>query len=388
MIIIQILISQFKMKKLFLFVSLMISGAAVYAQFAQTKMQLSVTEHNFGTFKEEAGRQTFDFIVTNTGTDPLVIQNVVASCGCTTPEWTKQPIAAGAQGKITAIYDPQGRPGPFNKTLSVYSNSKPEVVVLVIKGEVIAREKTVEQLYIFPVGAIRFESNHLAFTNVKKTEKKIRVMKIINTSAEPVKIEFLSLPAHLVLKANPETLKPGQKGLVEGTYDATKNQGWGNVSDMVKISLNGVPQENVYYYVSANLVEDFSSLSKQDLENAPSFKLASNTFDLGKIKGSTQNEVEFKFTNAGKSDLLIRHIRATCGCTAIQQGNQGVGIKPGGSGSIKATFSSGGYKGKTSKAVYVYTNDPKNSEVVLMINADVEQPVAEKPAGARPALTE
>ena len=75
----------------------------------------------------------------------------------------------------------------------------------------------------------------------------------------------MQLPAHLTLKANPETLKPGQKGLVEGTYDATKNQGWGNVSDMVKIKLNGVVQENVYYYVSANLVEDFSSLSKEDL---------------------------------------------------------------------------------------------------------------------------
>ncbi len=214
----------------------------------------------------------------------------------------------------------------------------------------------------------------MAFTSVKKTEKKMRVMQIINTSSEPVKVEFEGLPAHLLLKANPETLKPGQKGLIEGTYDGTKNQNWGNVSDMIKVKLNGVVQQNVYYYVSANLVEDFSSLSKEELLNAPVFKVESNTFDLGKIKGSTQNNVEFKFVNAGKSDLLIRNIRATCGCTAIQQGTQGVGIKPGESGSIKATFSSGGYNGKVTKAIYVYTNDPKNSEVVLMLSADVEQP--------------
>jgi len=186
------------------------------------------------------------------------------------------------------------------------------------------------------------------------------------------------LPAHLQLKANPETLKPGQKGLVEGTYDATKNAAWGNVNDMIKIVLNGVPQENVYYYVSANLVEDFSSLSKEDLENAPVFKVAATTVDLGKIRGNTQNDVEFKFTNNGKSDLVLRHIRSTCGCTAVQQGNQGVGIKPGESSSIKATFNSGSYKGKVTKAIYVYTNDPKNSEVVLMLNAEVEQPQALK----------
>ncbi|HBE41722.1 MAG TPA: DUF1573 domain-containing protein, partial [Bacteroidales bacterium] len=72
-------------------------------------------------------------------------------------------------------------------------------------------------------------------------------------------------------------------------------------------------------------------------------------------------------------DLIIRHVRSTCGCTAIQQGTLGSGIKPGQSSSIKATFNSGGYKGRVTKAIYVYTNDPKNSEVVLMLNADIEQ---------------
>ena len=348
------------------------------AQQAQSKMQLTETEHDFGKFKEEAGRQTYDFIVKNVGTDPLVIQNIVASCGCTTPEWTRSPIPAGGQGKVTAIYDPKDRPGPFNKTLSVYTNSKPEVVVLTIKGEVIPREKTVEELFTFPVASVRFESNHLAFTNIKKTEKKIRVMQIVNTSDKDAKVEFVNLPAHLALKVTPEVLKPGQKGIVEGTYDATKNASWGNVSDMVKVKVNDVVQENVYYYVSANLVEDFSSLSKEEMLNAPVFRISSNTYDLGKIKGSTQNEVEFKFKNEGKRDLIIRHIRSTCGCTAVQQGNQGVGIKPGQSSSIKATFNSGGYTGKVTKAIYVYTNDPKNSEIVLMINAEVEQPSAAK----------
>ncbi|HZY24275.1 MAG TPA: DUF1573 domain-containing protein, partial [Bacteroidales bacterium] len=265
------------MKHLFLCISLLILGISAHSQVATTKMQLSATEHDFGTFKEEAGRQTFDFIITNTGTEPLVIQNVVASCGCTTPEWTRQPIPVGATGKVTAIYDPKDRPGQFNKTLSVYSNTKPEVVVLTIKGEVVPHEKTIEELFTFAVGDVRFKSNHLAFTNVKKTEKKMRVMQVINTSANPVKVEFDGVPAHLTLKCNPETLKPGQKGLIEGTFDATKNAGWGSVSDMVKIVLNGVKQENLYYYVSANLVEDFSSLSKEELENAPVFKVEATT---------------------------------------------------------------------------------------------------------------
>ncbi len=358
------------MKKLLILLPILILSAS---GFSQAVMKLSEKEHDFGTFKEEAGKQGYEFVVTNTGDSPLVIQNIVASCGCTQPEWTREPIPAGGKGKIIANYDPRNRPGQFNKTLTVYTNSNPKVVVMVIKGEVIPREKTIEELFTFPVGAVRFESNHLAFTKVKKTEKKIRVMQVINTSDEPVKIGFDRLPVHLELKSNPETLKPGQKGIVEGTYDATKNNSWGNVSDMVKIKINDVVQENVYYYVSANLVEDFSNMTKEDMENAPVFNLVSTTVDLGKMQGSTAKEVEFKFTNEGKSDLIIRHIRSTCGCTAVQQGNLGVGIKPGESSSIKAVFNSGSYKGKVTKAIYVYTNDPRKSEAVLMLTANVEQ---------------
>jgi hypothetical protein len=363
------------MKRFVLFLQMMAISAMVVAQ---PLMKITEATHDYGTFKEEAGPQKYDFIVTNTGDAPLMIQNIVPSCGCTTPDWTKQPIAAGETGKITAIYDPRDRPGKFSKTLTVYTNSKPEIQVLVIKGEVVPREKTIEELFTFPVGSVRFESNHLAFTNIKKTEKKIRVMQLINPSAEPVKVEFDQLPPHLTMRSNPETLKPNQKGIIEGTYDATKNNSWGNVNDIIKVKLNGVVQENVYLYVSANLVEDFSAMTKEELENAPVFNLASTTVDLGKIPGQTTKEVEFKFTNAGKNDLIIRNVKSTCGCTAIQQGTQGAGIKAGESSSIKAVFSSGVYNGKVTKTIYVYTNDPKKSEVVLMLTADVEQPAAAK----------
>ncbi len=86
---------------------------------AQPVMKVSSSEHDFGKFKEEAGKQTYNFTVMNTGNQPLVIQNIVASCGCTTPEWTKNPIPPKGSGTITAIYDPANRPGVFNKTLSV-----------------------------------------------------------------------------------------------------------------------------------------------------------------------------------------------------------------------------------------------------------------------------
>jgi hypothetical protein len=93
----------------------------------QPQMKLSGNEHDFGKFKEEAGRQKFDFVVMNTGNQPLgfriLLHRVVVRCLL-----DKESDTPKGTGKITAIYDPTNRPGKFNKTLSVYTNSKPEVL--------------------------------------------------------------------------------------------------------------------------------------------------------------------------------------------------------------------------------------------------------------------
>jgi hypothetical protein len=371
------------MKNLFLAFSFILTAAVA---FSQPKIQFLSKDHDFGIIKEQEGPKTFNFIVTNTGDSALVIKNVVPSCGCTTPGWTQSPIPPKGQGKVTATFDPAGKPGVFSKTLAVYSNAKPEVEVLVIKGEVTAKVKTIEDLFPFAAGPVRMERNQISFDNIKKTEKKIRVMPIINNSGEPAKVEFENLQPYIVMKATPETLKPGQKGLVEATYDATKNPSWGNVTDMAKIKVNGVVQKymvngvaqgDVYLYVTANLVEDFSGLSKEDLMNAPVFKLAATTVDIGTMQAGTTKEVEFKYKNDGKRDLIIRYIKPNCGCTAIQQG--AMAVKPGQESSIKATFNSTGYApGKLSKSIYVYTDDPKNSEVMLSLTAEVVAKPADK----------
>jgi hypothetical protein len=91
--------------------------------------------HDFGNIKEGVqAEHTFKF--TNTGKEPIVITNVQASCGCTTPTWSKEPIKPGAQGSVTAIYNSKGRPGNFNKAVTVTSNAKTAQKVLFIKGNV------------------------------------------------------------------------------------------------------------------------------------------------------------------------------------------------------------------------------------------------------------
>jgi len=107
--------------------------------------------HDFGNIKEGPQGQV-DFVFTNTGKEPLIIQNCSASCGCTTPDWTKDPIMPGQKGKITVKYNTQGRVGSFNKTVYIASNARSdkERYEIYIKGNVISETSTDNTIKLNP----------------------------------------------------------------------------------------------------------------------------------------------------------------------------------------------------------------------------------------------
>ena len=121
----------------FVMIALLIGIGVATAQNAKKAVIFSDNvEHDFGTIKEADGSVTHTFVIKNTGDAPLVITRVVASCGCTTPQFSKEPIAPGQTSKIDVAYNPAGRPGQFVKTIAVYSNGKDGTFTLRIKGVV------------------------------------------------------------------------------------------------------------------------------------------------------------------------------------------------------------------------------------------------------------
>ena len=109
------------------------AAPAVNPNAADFKFEKEV--HDFGNVKEGTQAE-YVFKFTNIGKEPLVITNVQASCGCTTPKWTKEPVKPGESGQVTAIYNSKGRPGNFNKAVTITSNAKTAQKVLFIKGNV------------------------------------------------------------------------------------------------------------------------------------------------------------------------------------------------------------------------------------------------------------
>lgn len=129
---------------LFLATALFVGSFIASAQTAPT-MNFEFETYDFGDI-QEGDEATVDFVFTNTGAEKLILTDVKASCGCTTPHWSKEPVMPGEKGQITAQYNTQGRPGTFNKAITITSNATEETKRIFIKGNVIGKAVNGEEI--------------------------------------------------------------------------------------------------------------------------------------------------------------------------------------------------------------------------------------------------
>lgn len=122
---------------------------------AKAEIKFEKLEHNFGTIWDGVSKEyTFEF--TNIGNAPLVLSSVQPSCGCTAPEWPREPIMPGQKAKIKVVYSPGGYRNAFSKTITVSSNASNNNVVLTIKG--VVKDKPKE-----PVSPVKTQPNEGGF---------------------------------------------------------------------------------------------------------------------------------------------------------------------------------------------------------------------------------
>ena len=123
------------MKNTILITLLLCSMTTVLAQKpAQIKWEKKT--HDFGTFTNKTPKMTCIFVFTNVGEQPLIVNQAMASCGCTVAEFTKAPIKPGEKGQLKVSYNGEGKfPGHFKKSITVRTNGVPELTRLYIEGD-------------------------------------------------------------------------------------------------------------------------------------------------------------------------------------------------------------------------------------------------------------
>ncbi len=361
-----------KIRNCILFIFLFSFQLSGYTQ-TNPKIEFLKTIHDYGTIKEEDGPVKSSFLFINKGNANLRLKDVRPSCGCTAANWTNEPIVPGDTGFVSTVFNPQNRPGIFNKGITVMTNdpSHPRMV-LVIKGKVEPRPKTILDYYPTEIGQLRFYSNHLAFMDIYFGETDTDTLNIYNNSDQDMSLAFKDIPSHLSVKAIPEILKAKEEGVIIITYDTRKKNDWGLNFDRFVLVTNDSIQPTKILNVSAIVQEDFSGLSDKDLEKAPKIVFENDRFRFGQKKQNEKLEYTFRFSNEGKRDLIIRKIKASCGCTAVEP--EKMTLKKGEKSNIKIVFNTVGQRtGAQHKTITVITNDPQNPTTKLHIQGTLMQ---------------
>ncbi len=354
------------MKKLFLFATFLIVAVSMYAQTGAV-IDFKDKSHDFGTIAEENGSVTCEFIFTNKGDAPLVISRVSASCGCTTPDWTKEPIAPGKTGFIKATYSAKGRPGQFVKQITVYSNAKDGNVTLTIKGNVTPKTASISESFPYSIGDLKLKNINLPFYDVSNKMTKTDKIGIYNSGKAPLSVHFSRVPSHLVVETSPAVLNAGAQGEIIITYKGNAIKDWGARTDDVFLLLNNESRiaNDRKISVSANIVEDFSTLTPEQRAQAAHIEVSSLNVDFGKIvPGEKKNQV-ITIKNTGKSTLHIHKV--ACDASYLQVKIDRSSIAPGKSAKLDIALLSGKLRSGLNERISVISNDPAHSNMVVRV---------------------
>lgn len=345
------------MKKLFSLAVVLIAAVAAMAQ--EPVITFDKLTHDFGTFNEAEGRVSTVFTFTNEGMSPLVLTNVRASCGCTTPKWPREPIEPGMTGQITVTYNANGRPGHFTKTITVTSNATETTKKLTIKGEVIPKSAKPVDMYPVKMGSLSLKQQIANFGTINKGTNKTVIIEYANKTNEAITLDYLGESSDLLfVNLSMTTLEPNQTGQIQIALNHDCDF-YGPFSLKLYMIVNGKREITDAFAVTVqgDVTEDFSVLTTDQLKQAPIADIQ-QTIDLGTLAAGKKVKKSITVRNLGTNPLIVRRVVSTnAAVTAIQP----KAIKSGRKGDIKIEVNTTGMKPTTYKReLSVITNDPKH----------------------------
>lgn len=273
---------------------------------AQARFTSNVQMHHLGQveWKHPASVQ---YVITNTGTEPLVLTEVEPDCACTAAQWTQEPIAPGERGTVEVTFDAEAL-GHFQKSVAIFTNAEPHVVYLTFDGEVVTEITDYARTHPYLIGQIRLDRDELAFPDVRQGEHPTLHIDVVNQSGVAYEPVLMHLPSYVTMTVEPGTLQPGERGRLSLTLDAEQLPGLGLTQTSVYLSRflgDKVGAENEIP-LSVVKLPDFSTLSEAERLNAPTIQLSAEELDFSVLLAQKKRaRQDITITNTGRSALHI-----------------------------------------------------------------------------------
>ena len=330
-------------------IGLLLSGQAVLAQGSKAgntfggTVKLDKTVHDFGDIMLSDGPVSATFTATNIGDKPLVIYNVVSSCGCTDVEWTRQPLKPGESGTIKATYKNDEGAFPFDKNLTVYFSGIKQPVILRLRGESHAKKLSLGEMYPVRFGNLGLKTADIKGGNMSQGQQRSGEVVVANLGNKPIDVNFSGLSDGLCLKLSQNPIPAGGTAKLAYTVTADRSR-WGKNYYYATPLVDGrsykavvvpMPESSPSTAGTEALVadsnpelgagksrlgiytitkEDFSSWSKEQRDAASRPIAGESTYSFGKVKAGAKVAGKFAITNQGKSPLKVYKVDSESNC--------------------------------------------------------------------------
>ncbi|MBQ0006717.1 MAG: DUF1573 domain-containing protein, partial [Alistipes sp.] len=256
------------------------------------KISIDRTIHNFGDILETDGPQKCSFTVKNISREPIVIHRVITSCGCTEPQWSKEPIRPGESSTINITYKNDSGPYPFDKSVTAYITGIQKPVILRIKGIVHEKKMKLSELFPFRCGPISLREDMPDIGQVEQGMIRYEEFEVANTSGKNVFVEFADSTPGLSLTLSPNPLPAGAKGTLNCTVNTslTNQKFWGRTTFTATAREKGAAANAGRISIKLLIKENFNSLTESQKNAGSLIKFSETSKSFGTVKQGTVQE--------------------------------------------------------------------------------------------------
>ena len=357
------------MKKMVFFFALCICTAKMSAQEQPVSdLVFDKLVHDFGDILLSDGKKSCTFTYTNKGTKPIVIQTVIASCGCTEPKWDKAPIMPGKSGTISVTYLNDQGPYPFDKTMAVYSTATDRPITLRIRGVVHEKAKSTSELFPIAFGSFRLKNKQFQLGQMAQGEAKTDSVQIINGGKSTIEVGFKEVSKGLIVRVHPQKLRPGERGFLSYTVDTRLHSDWGTVKYSALPLVNGKDEESTPLEFIVDIRDNFKHYSREQLADAPILLAEQTSSRAENVKRGSKIEKSFSISNKGKSPMILHKATPSNDYTLVTIPKE---IAPGKSATITITVDTQKLNGDFVTGATIITNVPSRPIFALMISGTI-----------------
>lgn len=287
---------------------------SAFAATANDAIKWLESQHDFGVIKEADGRVSCSMRMVNISDSAIAVTDVRSTCGCTAVQYPHQPIEPGDTATFTITYNPAGLPGDFIKDVNIRLSAEPRRTRVTINGRVIATPTTFNQRFPLKAGSLGLKHSLMTFGKVERGTANTLYLHGYNAGDAPMYITVDDASTGLIVEAVTDTVEPAQNCIIAVKIDSNQcPYSWGPTDFSFRIlavptitdtsTLAGVARVKVI----ANLYDNFSYATQEQLATSPVITLSDDKLDFGSL-GSNSGISDLVITNNGKTPLSIHRI--------------------------------------------------------------------------------